>query len=376
MGLNAIVFVTLLTLALIPLEIRQRRINPQEQSTGPSSAYSHWGASYPHVKNEIYSLKPGHYSRQISGVEETFDISADGYRQLNFDTAKKVDVAIYGDSFTFGHAVKQGQRFSDVFSLRSPHLNVANFAYNGGFTAPHYLKHFNLTSHAPRWVFTFSYAGNDCQADLNESILESLTEGGYPTRVITPEGYLTGDRSDYPAVVKFTSRYSHFMKSIFARLYSSSYGRYFFSVRARPNTPNKKSFDLGEDKTACYDAFAYYKGIEAACQTRNPACKLVNFIIPQDFFVYDKESQTGHTVLDAAEQEQARKNPQLFANIMANCSILGLRCVDLLPVFTAHKSENLYLLSDGHWTPRGHELVAELLQQIVTAKITASQTSY
>jgi hypothetical protein len=45
----------------------------------------------------------------------------------------------------------------------------------------------------------------------------------------------------------------------------------------------------------------------------------------------------------------------------------GIPVVDLLPALRARRDEALYYPIDGHWTPLGHEIVAEVLAAAIAA---------
>lgn len=359
-ALNIFVLACLAIILLIPIEAYYR-IKHSDQPIDTANSFGYWDRSYPNTKEAIYKFKPGHYIRLIDSSEESFRVNQHGYREINFNPNKKVEVVLYGDSFTFGHGVSQGERFSDLVSIKRKNLNLANFAYNGGFTAPHYLLHFRITNHSPSRIYTFTYLGNDCQSDLNESKLLSYEEGGYPLRIIDKNGNITGDRSDYPPFVQVASKYSRFLKRVFTKLYASEYGGYFFSAKSRPNTRNSNAFDKGEDKAACRNTFRYLKELEKQCIARNATCKLVNLIIPQDFLVYNSETQANHTRLKNGDREQAFHNQSLLMNVMENCEKTGISCVNLTPLFKSKPSKRLYLAHDAHWNTDGHKLVAEWL---------------
>ncbi len=360
--LNILIFIGLAIFCFIPVEAYYR-IKQSTRHVDESNLFGFWNSAYPDATPEIYSFKPGYYTRFIDTSEESFQVNKYGFREINFDPDRPVDVIFYGDSFTFGHGVKQGKRFSDLVSNKRKNLNIANFAYNAGFTAPHYLLHFRLNRYAPEKIFTFTYLGNDCQSDLNESKLLSYKVGGYPLRIIDANGNITGDRSDYPIFVQFASEHSLFLKKFFTKLYASKYGAYIFSAKSRPNTPNTKSFDNGEEPDACYDVFRYLTELKTQCLLRNPSCTLVNFLIPQDFLVYNDENQANHTRLNKEERARAFQKRLLIKQVMNNCTTLDLNCIDLLPEFINIAFHRFYLARDAHWNNAGHKLVADRVLQ-------------
>jgi len=318
----------------------------------------YWKSAYPEFKKGVYELTQGNY--KIS-EHESFTINSDGYRMLNFNSSRPIDLAIFGDSFTFGWGVNEGERFSDLLSKRHPELNIANLAYNAGFTAPHYLFHFRLTQMAPQNIFVFSYLGNDCESDLEESVLISRKEGGYPVREISPKGLLIGQRELYPRFILFASNYSSIMRRFFSRVYYSSFGPSLFPRKALPNRSNSIATDRGDNFNACQEAFSYLKELEVQCKERNAGCQLINFLIPQNFLVYDS-NMAPHTALSSKDQLLAFASGKLISNVVSNCSKLGLTCVDLRPALQSPKNTMLYIRNDAHWNKDGHAIIARFLE--------------
>lgn len=328
----------------------------------------YWKSAYPEFKKGIYEFTPGNYKilSQTQGFPgDSFTINSNGYRIPNFNPSRPVDLAIFGDSFTFGWGVNPGERFSDLLSKRHPELNIANLGFNAGFTAPHYLLHFRLTQMAPQNIFVFSYLGNDCESDLEESVLISRKEGGYPVRKISPEGHRIGQRELYPRFILFASNYSSIMRRFFSRVYYSSFGPRLFSRKALPNRNNSIATDRGDNSNACQEAFSYLKELEVQCKERNAGCQLINFLIPQIFLVYnnyDNNVGFGYTELSSKDQSLAFASGKLISNVVSNCSKLGLTCVDLRPTLQSPKNTMLYIKNDGHWNKDGHAIVARLLE--------------
>jgi hypothetical protein len=50
----------------------------------------------------------------------------------------------------------------------------------------------------------------------------------------------------------------------------------------------------------------------------------------------------------------------------------GVDYVDPLPALRAARDDTLYFPIDGHWTPRGHALVAELIATAVVSHLAAT----
>jgi hypothetical protein len=364
--INVLVFFVLVVVLLSGFEMYYRYNEYPEYKSlnnfkAPTKGY--FNASYPNISNSIYNLIPGEYSRTKAEFTESFTVNEHGYRDVNFNQDEKIDVVIYGDSFTFGHGMSRGERFSDLLAGKKPNLNIANFAYNAGFTSPHYLLHFNLNEDLdPDKIFVFTYLGNDCHSDIDESKIISYEDGGYPLRIVH-DGNIYGDREQYPYVVKFLIKQSVFLYHVFKDIYNSEYASLVFDKKSLPNQYNPVDFDMGEQLDSCSENLRYIKSLVRQCKLRHEACEFHNFLIPQGFLVYDDE-HTYHSQLNSQQRVEAFNNKMLIARVMGNCAKQGVSCIDLTKEFLGG-SERYYLKVDGHWNKKGHLKVSQLLQRYV-----------
>ena len=143
-------------------------------------------------------------------------------------------------------------------------------------------------------------------------------------------------------------------------MYNSKYGSYFFDVSARPNTLNPQELDLGEDEYGCNEALEYVKQLQIYVKQKEEKVELKTFIIPQSFFVYDSLDYAV-TKLSTKDQNKAFRNPLLIKNVLRNCELLNIDCIDLTPILKSSPI-NLYA-TDGHWNKFGHSIIAKWLQQ-------------
>lgn len=341
-------------------KVAKNKLNIKKQNL-LDSKYNFYLNSYPNADNHIYTFKPGEYFKYKNGntYTEKFKINKHGYRDLNFNNQKKIDIIFYGDSFTFGAKVHQGERFSDILTINNPNLNIANFARNAGYSTPHYLFHYKMNDYNPEKIFIFMYLGNDCFEDLRSTNIISRSKGGIPKNILT-EGYLKGDETKYATYIKLLSKQSYFFNQFFSTMYNSKYGSYFFDVDARPNTLNPYELDLGEDEYGCNEALEYVKQLQIYVKQKEEKVELKTFIIPQSFFVYDSLDYAV-TKLSTKDQNKAFRNPLLIKNVLRNCELLNIDCIELTPILKSSPL-NLYA-TDGHWNRFGHSIIAEWLQQ-------------
>ncbi len=72
------------------------------------------------------------------------------------------------------------------------------------------------------------------------------------------------------------------------------------------------------------------------------------------------------TQVTGGDVVQATGRPQA---ILADfCAAGGYTCLDLLPIFSEHKDEGLYIVEDGHFSVRGHALAAEAIGALLSGQ--------
>jgi len=364
---NTLTYLIIFLIFFLPIEYfysfkKNNYLNDLNDKGEKNSKYNFFKSKYPDDKSNITSFFPGDYyfKKNKDNYTEKFSINKFGYRDFNYNPEKNIDVVLYGDSFTFGANINQGYTFSDILHRLNPNLNIANFAYNAGFTSPHYLLHYNMNNFSPSKIFIFIYLGNDCYSDLNETIIISKKEGGYHKRIIE-NGKLISDRAEFPKYVKYLMNNSNLFFMFFKSIYYSRHGSYFFNEIARANITNPKNIDIGEDKSVCYETLEYIKEIELSAIKRNANTEIISFLIPQNFFVY-KNLKLNHTLLSKQERITAYESLHFIENVLNNCDSLDLNCVSLVELFRDN-IENTYIDGDAHWNEEGHRLMANYLQK-------------
>ena len=342
--INLAVFFSLALILFIPVEIYYSIKDSEINSSNDRTNF--WLNIHPNSKkNAIFDLKPGTY-RHVGPFNEfdyEFNINKNGYKDPNFNLSKSIDVLIYGDSFTFGHGVESKNRFSAILSKKYPNFNIANMAYNAGFTSPHYLLHYlkniNLK---PRFIFVGTFIGNDCQSDMSLTKIISSKKGGFPDLSIK-DGYLQGQSEIFTnnqKILRYLSDNSSFFKRVIQRVYDSSFGDYIFDERIRPNKSNIKIFNSGQDPRSCLENIKFLKTLETECLKRNSLCRLINLLIP--------------------EGPRLDSNEKLFSIIMNNCISEKLECFNLTKILK-NPNHQYYYPIDQHWNKFGHEIVASTI---------------
>ena len=91
------------------------------------------------LDDSVLTLKRKYSARWIN---DEFDvlvtINSGGFREDKDFELKQLDVAFFGDSFTFGQGAKANERYSSVFAQYFPDRKIASLAYASGFEPEHY----------------------------------------------------------------------------------------------------------------------------------------------------------------------------------------------------------------------------------------------
>lgn len=116
-----------------------RRKAWNERSHSPAEAYARWNREchwrrngFRYDKEVGWAYLPNHYARlEHDGVYYVIKTNSEGLRSdreyAREATAGRGRILLFGDSFTAGDGVSNGQRFSDLLEARFPHLEVVNF---------------------------------------------------------------------------------------------------------------------------------------------------------------------------------------------------------------------------------------------------------
>src|SRR5262245_43760643 len=93
----------------------------------------------------------------------TIRTNAAGLREdFELPPGKRIDVGCLGDSFTFGHGVNAGERYSDVVRAQLGDRLVVSYSYADGWATPYY--YLFLKEHpelVPRVAVLGLFLGND-----------------------------------------------------------------------------------------------------------------------------------------------------------------------------------------------------------------------
>ena len=330
----------------------------------------------PDAGRDVLGVKSG-YSQEWKASEFDVEVAtnASGFREpFDFELGD-VDVAFVGDSFTFGHGVDVGQRYSDVFGSFFPGERVAALSFKNGFAPPHYLFFFeNHPELRPTQVVLGLFLGNDLESDIEETELHYDGSGkiaslGLFAREVSPGGSLINAIGSYRAFFDWLRRSSHLGKLIVRALNQSSFRPLLFSNQLgfTPNAPNSRSLEFGELHELALESLAAIEGLDQLVRERGGS--LLVFFIPESFYVGIYPSNHWNhrdpaRRLTRGEHIALRDRLPLNKRLLRWCAERSVACLDSTsPLRRIQESgRKLYFTKDGHWTPQGHRAAAILLR--------------
>jgi hypothetical protein len=319
-----------------------------------------------------YELLPGAVSEHVtSEFRVPVRINSLGYRGPEFDPIMRGQfrVLVVGDSFTFGHGCAAEETYAAVLgrelSVRCPdrEVEVINAGYascNYPDTYYLYLREIGLDLE-PDLVIVGFFVGND--VDEQRLVFHEWAEvdaAGLPLRIVAndarvEDGYWVSRRRArrYRIPVIRDSHLAHAILGALSGVGTPDKGPYYSELIYRDEYAERT-------RAAAERVRRLFAAMETEAESHG--ARLVVLMIPA------REQVMPESVFGEAgppEGVDLGKPQRQFAAFFEE---RGIEYVDLLPDLKAiAEREDPYYAGDQHWTPRGHEIVAGLLAQRLTA---------
>lgn len=292
------------------------------------------------------------YSQRWKQPEFTVTVKTNniGLREDMDYHGEKVDIGFYGDSFTFGHGVDYGQRYSDLLRPHFPGKNIMSFSYLNGWTTPHYYvfmkKHPALL---PDIAVIGLFPSNDLDTDMKETVITTDDAGdtvgvGCPKRAFDPLGFCE-------------TRYAHFdflRRCWFGKLTLKA-GRDVFFRQFGDVDGLVSDMERGALNETHLLGLSYLKKMKDYLEARQK--RLIVFLIFRGDYAGYYPRFAGSDIGEFRERQVLPKT------IMAWCEANGIECIDPTPEFKAieGRGTRLYFEYDEHWNANGHREAAGIL---------------
>lgn len=294
----------------------------------------------------------------------TMHINEQGFRTTShpiIDTASSI--LLIGDSFTFGHGVKDEESYPAVFesSLRSTgnSVNILNAGISGVGLDWYYLfLKEKAKKYKPSAIVVGFFLGNDMFDHLYFDTTIRDTNG-VPKKLQTSSEFLLpdGTRTYTQAPLRYRItmlRNSHLFQIAATALVGP------ISTSEAQLTNGSPCFFQHE----CHTLDEHIQHTKVLFNAMKEQADSMN--IPLFIALIPWEAQLPHRLIE-------RSNGQVYAvgkenrylinkEILSYCEYLRLSCIDLLPAFEAYTGDDqVFFPQDTHWTATGHRIAGEYL---------------
>jgi len=312
-------------------------------------------------KTAVVPVKENYESRWASReFNVSVRINAKGQRENNIYENKDVDVAFFGDSFTFGHGVEVEERYSNVFADSLQNYKVANYAYLSGFQPEHY-EYFvrNNTDLRPKHLVVGMYIGNDMDSDVKETNYDREANTlEIPLRMISDEGSIYNAPKLYVFPINTLIKYSYFTKLVVKTINRTHYRDMLFQSLL-PNAPNSVALETGKEDLTNNRGIVALKELDKLTTDRGG--KLTVVLIPQNYFFSKKNPHIHAELKDKIAEVISGDNS--YKAIKRQLTSLNIDYLDPIPVL----DEASYFDEDAHWNKIGHDKVGKALADHIKA---------
>ena len=286
-------------------------------------------------------------------------INSFGLRE-DFETKlSDIDVAFFGDSFTFGHGVEARERYSAVYAANiKPQKTVVSLSYKNGFQPEHYEFYFrNNPELKPQKVFVGLYLGNDLGSDLAETLYDPLSNKlEFPYRRIFSEGQVGNAPSAFRFPLNHLADRSSFIELFLRVIGGTTFRPYLFRDGFEgPNSPN--TIDLERGNVNLLDNRALKSLVRLRTLVEARGGNLTVILIPQNYFFGDDNPHINPKLV--GEISALRNGKSLLSELLTACTTLQLKCMDTRP----YLARDSYFPQDAHWNAKGHREVGFALSQ-------------
>lgn len=274
---------------------------------------------------------------------------ANGFRRQEYQTPlaqSRHRILVFGDSFTWGWGVSQGDEFTDQMSRQLPGYHVMNFGLNASGTLQQAVlfETYGRPLLAPGDTLLLMFFNNDFNDNLTGFLHAELRDG--EIRLVGPVKKLRKK-----SVLKDASYL------INAIVYSADRIRIAFKQR-RVAQRTTQLVELGTRSPEVVVLTHYLVALRDACAHRQ--ARFVIAYIPG-------QAELGEAPeVDAARLALEEVYRRTFFEVT---QALGIPTIDLLPQFLTIKQtdgvERLTYQRDEHWTPNGHAVAARILSQFI-----------
>ena len=282
------------------------------------------------------------------GLREDFEIEL-----------KDIEVAFFGDSFTFGHGVNVEDRYTNIFAANFqaiPKNKIASLSYLNGFQPEHYEYYFrNNSDLKPKHVIAGVYLGNDFGSDVLETIYDPETNKLLlPYRRIFEDGQIGMTANSYKFPLDLLADHSYFIELFLKIVGRTQYRSNLFKQGFQePNAVNAIDLERGKQNLILNRATQALLRLNQYVKERGG--NLTILIIPQNYFFTDKNPHIHPYFFSRLSEIRGEDN--ILKAFKEVCRIRNLNCYDPTPIL----QESDYFPHDAHWNKAGNHKIGKAL---------------
>jgi len=290
-----------------------------------------------------------------------------GFREERDYAGEAIDIGFVGDSFTFGHGVEFGERYSDLLRGYFPEQSIFSYSYANGYAPPHYYLFLKRNiQYVAKVVVMGLYLGNDLTDDI-EDMEFHLDANGEVSALGSRSTEISEDGTE---VTHFYAEHRRFLNLLdrfhFGRLslvvYQRLAGKY---QRLRDGvSPHVLSqFHRGQLARNNLLSLEYVRKLSRYLESRGS--RLVVFVIPEAFFIGDYQEcirWQPYTADLCCELREKRYLQKALGKWFRENQVEYIDPTDRFQALEG-RGTRLYFESDPHWTREGHRAAAELLHE-------------
>lgn len=266
----------------------------------------------------------------------------------------------FGDSFTWGWGVTQGEVFTDQMNRMLPDHCVENFGLSASGTVQQFrlFEEYVEKDLAPGDTVIVMFFNNDFDDNLNGR-LRAVVEGGQ-VKTVGPLSQIASGVGD--SIREYLKNHSDLFNALFYA------GDYLIGgiKQGQTRVISPEQLGLGDDSSEMIVAEHFLAAFRDRCQRKR--AHFVAALIPG-------QEELGEAALhDEGELNFERDRRRMFFRCAREA---GIDTVDLLPFFNSAKdgtSERYTHPHDSHWNAKGHLAAAQALSRYVLSRGDSSST--
>lgn len=338
--------------------------------------------SNPENSGMQYDIKADHSQLFLSGEFSTrMQTNNVGFREDQDFVGQRLDIAFVGDSFTMGHGVNVGFRYTDLIRQQFPDRNVMTLAPAVGHSPPHYYLYLkNNPELIPSVLVIGLFPANDLEGDMDDANLLENSLGELigltsKTKKVSSEGGLImkEELDHYPIWKQVLRSFNAGRIFLLARykLQQMLATRREITNSEKPQNDNLEiqqelsQHDRGLFRKMNLSALDFVDRINNL--VTNNGGEVIVLYIPYGYWVGDYPSLCPYSETVCGS---ILSRSDLGDAIAMSMKRYNIEFIDPTEEFRKAEESGIktYFPGDAHWTPAGHAVAADAVSSRIKQK--------